>query len=106
MWSLSGGQTADNHSKGVYKSTDSGATWTLAGLTDAETGTRIYRLLIHPSNNLILLASIKNGIYKTIDSGNNWVKKTLNQWIDMEFKPGYPNIVYASSVGYNNEYIN
>ncbi|NOX64820.1 MAG: hypothetical protein GXO85_03240 [Chlorobi bacterium] len=76
------------------------------GLTDAETGTRIYRLLIHPSNNLILLASTKNGIYKTIDSGNNWVKKTLNQWIDMEFKPGYPNIVYASSVGYNNEYIN
>ncbi|VAX24563.1 Glycosyl hydrolase, BNR repeat precursor [hydrothermal vent metagenome] len=106
MWSLSGGQSADNHSKGVYKSTDGGATWTQTGLTDIETGIKIYRLLIHPTNNSILLASTSNGIYKTTDGGISWVKKSLNRWIDMEFKPGDPTIIYASSVGYYNEYIN
>jgi len=106
MWSLSGGQAADNISQGVFKSTDGGATWSATGLTSTESGTKTYRLLIHPSDDLTLFASTSNGIYKTTDGGISWTKKTSNSWIDMEFKPGDPTIMYASSYGYSSTYIN
>ncbi len=105
MWSLSGGQSADNTSQGVFKSTDGGATWTATGLTSAETGSKIYRLLIHPTNNLILIASTINGIYKTINGGTNWTQVNVNSFIDMEFKPGDPTTIYASTIRYGDVYL-
>jgi photosystem II stability/assembly factor-like uncharacterized protein len=102
MWSLAGGQRADNNSIGILKSTDGGATWNTTGLTFlAKDGKSTYRLLIHPTNNSILLAATSNGIYKTTDAGVTWGLKTANRWIDMEFKPGNPNIIIASSLNMN-----
>ena len=111
MWSLNGGQDADNVSIGVLKSTDGGVTWNATGLSySTSSGNRVYRLLIHPTNNSILLASTydgsSNGIYKTTNGGTTWTRKTLNRWIDMEFNPADPNIICASSVGYGFSYIN
>lgn len=108
MWSLNGGQGADNVSVGVYKSTDGGSTWNTTGLSFSKSaGAKIYRLLIHPSNNSILLASTSSGIYKSSDAGVTWTLKTLNRWIDMEFKPGDPSVIYASTFsGYGKSYIN
>jgi photosystem II stability/assembly factor-like uncharacterized protein len=113
MWSLSGGQSADNVSNGVYKSTDGGATWNATGLTFLTSeGYKITSLKIHPSNNLILFASTWNGnstnsgMWKSTDAGATWSKKTSNLWMDIEFKPGDPNIMYASSYGYGSTYIN
>ncbi|MBL1215771.1 MAG: T9SS type A sorting domain-containing protein [Ignavibacteriae bacterium] len=113
MWSLSGGQGNDNNSIGVLKSTDGGNTWNTTGLSfSASQVTRITRLLIHPVNNSILFASVwtgsssSSGIWKSTDGGANWIKKTSNLWIDMEFKPGDPTIMYASSYGYGSTLIN
>ncbi|QQS35604.1 MAG: T9SS type A sorting domain-containing protein [Ignavibacteriales bacterium] len=107
MWSLSGGQNADNVSIGVLKSTDGGTTWSTTGLSYTKNlGKIIYRLLIHPSNNSILFASTSDGIYKSTNGGTDWVSKSLNRWIDMEFKPGDPTVIYASSYGYTSTYIN
>lgn len=108
MFSLSGGQSNDNNSVGVYKSTDGGSNWTATGLTfSVSSGIRVTKLLIHPSNDLILFAAVwdpvsssNRGIYKSTDGGNSWSPKTNNLWIDMEFKPGDPTIMYASSYGY------
>ncbi|HPO54360.1 MAG TPA: T9SS type A sorting domain-containing protein [Ignavibacteriaceae bacterium] len=107
MWSMGGGQNGDNNSVGIYKSTNGGSSWTATGLTfNKSSGSLIYRLLIHPSNNNILLAATNSGIYKTTDGGANWVKKENNtQWIDMEFKPGSPATIYASSIYYANIYL-
>ncbi|MDA3861950.1 MAG: hypothetical protein PF445_12075 [Melioribacteraceae bacterium] len=44
LWSLSGGQAADNASRGIFKSTDGGATWSATSLTSTESGSKIYRL--------------------------------------------------------------
>lgn len=107
MWSLGGGQSADNVSIGVLKTTDGGATWNTTGLTYAASSSKnVYRLLIHPTDNQILLASTSDGIYKSTNGGTSWTLKTSNLWIDMEFKPGDPTIIYASSVGYGSSYIN
>ena len=50
--------------------------------------------------------SSTSGIWKSTDAGASWVKKTANLWIDMEFKPGDPTIMYASSYGFGSTYIN
>ncbi|MBT8379484.1 MAG: hypothetical protein KJN64_09650, partial [Ignavibacteria bacterium] len=106
MWALGGGQSADNNSVGVYKSTDSGSTWSATGLTFVNSsGVIIYRLLIDPTDNTILLASTSSGIYKTTNSGTSWTQKDPNRWIDMEFKPGDHNTIYGSSFGYNQGYL-
>lgn len=107
MWSLLGGQVADNNSIGVLKSTDSGVTWNTTGLTfQIKDRKLVYRLLIHPTNNSILIASTSSGIYKTTDAGATWVLKTANRWIDMEFKPGNPDIIIASSMANASALIN
>jgi photosystem II stability/assembly factor-like uncharacterized protein len=65
----------------------------------------ITRLLIDPTDNSILLASVNSsnsslrGVYKTTNAGVNWVNKSGNKWIDMEFKPGDHNTIYGSLIG-------
>ncbi len=113
MWSLGGGQGNDNNSVGVLKSTDGGTSWNTTGLSfTASQIKKVTRLLIHPTNNAILFAAVwdgnttTSGIYKSTNSGATWVQKTNNLWIDMEFKPGDPTIMCASSSGYTGTYIN
>lgn len=113
MASLSGGQANDNNTIGVLKSTDGGATWNATGLSYLVSENKIItRLLIHPSNNSILFFSMwdgtpsTSGIWKSTDAGATWVKKTSNLWFDMEFKPGDPTVMYASSYGYGYTYVN
>ncbi|MGE0088057.1 MAG: T9SS type A sorting domain-containing protein [Bacteroidales bacterium] len=100
-WTLSGGNWDDNESIGVLKSTDGGATWNPTGLTwNTSQGQQIGRLLIHPANPQILIFGAYDGIYKTTDGGTNWSKvHTSGYVIDMEFKPGEPTVVYASTQG-------
>ena len=107
MWSLGGGQTADNVSPGVYKSTNGGTTWSATGLTFTKSsGVQLTRILIDPTNNQILLASMiqfssspSSGVFKSTDGGTTWAKKSANWWIDMEFKPGDHNTIYGSLFG-------
>jgi len=107
MWSLSGGQSADNASIGIYKSTDGGINWFATGFTYNTSDLKlVYSLVIHPSDNSILFASTSDGIYKTTNGGTSWTLKTANRWCDIEFKPGDPTIMYASSSGYTSTYIN
>ena len=115
MWSLGGGQSADNVTTGVYKSTDGGSTWSATGLTFTKSsGVLITRLLIDPTNSTILYASVidfntvLDGIYKSTNSGTSW--SLIHPYspflvIDMEFKPGDPSTIYASSFGYSAGYV-
>ncbi len=107
LWSLGGGNAADNVSIGVLKSTDGGATWNTTGLSYSEDlGKSIYSLRIDPTDNSILFAATSDGIYKSTNSGASWNIKTANVWGDIEFKPGDHNIMYASSIPYGGTYIN
>ncbi|MDP1623640.1 MAG: choice-of-anchor J domain-containing protein [Bacteroidales bacterium] len=98
MWSLGGGQYNDNNSVGVLKSTDGGTTWNATGLSfTANQYRRVYRLLIHPSNNSLLYAATSVGVYKTINGGTSWTLLTATEFGDMEFNPGNPSIICAST---------
>ncbi len=93
---------ADTYSVGIFKSTDAGQSWNPTGLSfEVIQGERIGRLIMHPTDNMTLIASSTNGIYKTTDGGETW----NNTWNfggfphDMEVKVGTPSTWYVSVSG-------
>ena len=91
---------------GVFKSTDSGKTWTNMGLKDTQ---HIARVLIHPADpNTVFVAAIghqnsvnkQRGVFKTNDGGTTWTKALFvndhTAAIDLVMHPQDSNILYAS----------
>lgn len=81
---------------GVIKSTNGGTTWFATG----SGGDDIRKIIVHPSNSNIVLAAASDGIWRSTNGGSTWTQ-TANTFSmdlpeDIEFKPGTPNIVYAS----------
>lgn len=98
--SLTGGAFGDTKSVGILKSTDGGDTWITTGLNWSITNHKlIRRLLINPSNPQILIAAASDGIWRTTDGGTTWSNAQLGYFMDLEYKPGDPTIVYASTFG-------
>ncbi|MBK6482953.1 MAG: T9SS type A sorting domain-containing protein [Chitinophagaceae bacterium] len=84
------------YSAGILKSVDGGISWTTTGLSYSQNNKEIIqRLVIHPSNPLILLASTRGGIYRTVDGGINWSLVDATHCFDMEFNTANPNTIYA-----------
>ncbi|RLD44445.1 MAG: hypothetical protein DRI89_03165 [Bacteroidetes bacterium] len=98
MWSLGGGQSNDNNSIGILKSTDGGGSWSTTGLSySASQKKTINRLLVHPNDNNIIYAATSAGLYQSTDSAATWSLLDINEFIDMEFKPGNPSTMYGST---------
>src|SRR5947209_1187627 len=69
---------SDMQGDGIYKSTDSGATWKNMGLSQ---GGRIGEIIIHPKNPDVVYACVagrltgpqkERGVWRTDDAGKNW----------------------------------
>ncbi len=83
------------HSFGVLKSTDGGNTWSPSGLSSLS---RIFKLLVDPQNEDIVIAATCCGVYRTTDGGVNWNVMSgipAHQIFDIAFKPGDSQVVYA-----------
>lgn len=96
------GDAGNTNSIGVLVTHDGGASWSTTGLVfDVKDQTRGYKLKMHPYNYYILFAATDEGIYKTTDAGITW-NKVLNEpnCTDIEFKPGTPTTMYASTWNY------
>lgn len=99
------GRNSSSWGDGVYKSTDSGATWKNMGLKDTQ---EIGRIVIDASNPDIVYvaaaghlwgANKERGIYKTVDGGKTWqpslvVNENVGA-IDVALGAPGSNIVYA-----------
>jgi photosystem II stability/assembly factor-like uncharacterized protein len=92
--------------RGMYKSTDAGATWEFIGLRGVG---QIGAVLIHPTNpNLVYVAAIghafgpgpERGVYRTVDGGHSWENilfvSDSTGAVDLEFAPDDPQTIYAS----------
>jgi photosystem II stability/assembly factor-like uncharacterized protein len=81
---------------GVIKSTDAGNTWTGTATGPASITKKV---LIHPANADLVFASSGSGIYRSADGGDSWTQVHDKSKEDIEFKPGNPDIMYASGFG-------
>jgi len=83
---------------GVFRSVDGGANWTQ--LNNGMGDRTVSDMIIHPTNRRTILAATSNGIYKTINSGNNWTLKSgTSHFKDIEYHPTDANYVYATAQG-------
>ncbi|MBV9332967.1 MAG: glycoside hydrolase, partial [Candidatus Eremiobacteraeota bacterium] len=91
---------------GIYKSTDSGATWAHLGLRD---GQQIASMAIDPANpNRLFVAVLghpygpneERGIYRTLDGGETFQRVLYKNEdvgaFDVTLDPGNSNVVYAT----------
>ncbi|MFA8449912.1 MAG: BACON domain-containing protein [Bacteroidales bacterium] len=88
----------DTPSCGILKSTSGGEDWSTTGLSFATSqGVRAYKLLAYPGTPSKIYASTSEGLY--ISDGNDavWTKKTSSRFVDMEFNPNNPQIMYGST---------
>jgi photosystem II stability/assembly factor-like uncharacterized protein len=88
-----------NNSIGVLKSTDGGSTWLNTGIDFSLSNiAMVNRLLLDPGNNQTIIAATSNGVYKTSNGGIVWsTQLTTYDFIDLEYKPGDFNTIYAST---------
>jgi photosystem II stability/assembly factor-like uncharacterized protein len=94
------------HGKGVYKTTDAGAHWTHLGLDDTR---QISAVLVDPRNPGVVFvaalghaygANAERGVFRSRDGGKTWDKVLFKDAdtgaIDLAFKPGDPDTIYAA----------
>ncbi|HVL67051.1 MAG TPA: hypothetical protein VM364_07290 [Vicinamibacterales bacterium] len=92
--------------KGVFKSTDAGATWQFAGLPDSH---HIARIVIHPRNpEIVYVAAMghlfsrneERGVFRTKDGGRTWEKVLYvddgTGAIDLVINRESPDTLYAA----------
>jgi photosystem II stability/assembly factor-like uncharacterized protein len=92
--------------KGVFKSTDAGKTWQLAGLPDSH---HIARIVIHPANpDVVYVAAMghlfsrneERGVFRTRDGGKTWTKVLYvddgTGAIDLVINRQSPNTLFAA----------
>jgi photosystem II stability/assembly factor-like uncharacterized protein len=95
-----------SHGDGVYKSTDSGKTWSNVGLKDTR---HIGKVIVHPTDaNVAFVAALghaygantERGIFRTRDGGKTWEKVLYlddrTGGIDIVFNPSNPHILFAA----------
>ena len=91
---------------GVYKSTDSGKTWSHSGLADTQA---IARVRIHPKNpDIVYVAALghpygpnaERGVFRTRNGGKTWQKILFKSdhagAIDLCLDPKNPNVIFAA----------
>ncbi len=91
----------ETFSVGILKSEDAGETWTETGLQYAlQQNQAVHELLINPENPLIMVAATGNGIYRSLNGGDNWALIKGGNFMDLAQKPGDPSTIYATNFNY------
>ncbi len=94
------------HGNGVYKSTDAGRHWRYLGLADTR---QVGRILVDPHNPAVVFVAAlghaygpnaERGVFRSQDGGEHWRKVLFKDddtgAIDLAFKPGAPDTIYAA----------
>lgn len=86
------------YSAGVLKSTDGGLSWNATGLTYLQSDNNIIqKLVVCKSNPQILLASARDGLWRSADAGVSWTAVMTSHFYDIKFNVLTDSVIYASS---------
>lgn len=90
---------ADTYSIGVLKSIDGGTTWNTTGLTFSNTSSFAGDIVIHPTNNQILLCATNVGLYRSTNTGTSWTVVQTGSFSkgSIKFKPNDAATIYATT---------
>ncbi|MCD4695450.1 MAG: hypothetical protein K8S16_04335, partial [Bacteroidales bacterium] len=90
------------YSIGLLKSTDGGETYEETGLNyEIQENDVITEILINPNTPEVMVVSTTEGIYKSINTGVDWDLVIAGNFRDMTYKPGNPDVIYASKYNFN-----
>lgn len=91
------------YSIGLIKTYYGGTTWDTTSLSAVLHDRFVTsRVLVHPDDYNIVYVATSKGIYISKDGGSTWDKKLQGTMIkDMEFMPGNPDIMNATSLSYS-----
>ena len=91
---------------GMFRSEDGGDHWVSAGLADSQ---QIGRILVDPRDPRVLLVAAlghpygpnaTRGVFRSADGGRSWTRALFHDAdtgaIDLAFRPGQPDVVYAA----------
>jgi photosystem II stability/assembly factor-like uncharacterized protein len=85
---------------GIYKTTDSGATW---GLLRGTAGMGVWSLAFWPADSSVIAAGASNGVYLSRDAGASWKRISpaddaeLRPVVSLAFHPADSKILYAGT---------
>jgi len=90
---------AGTNGSGVFKSVDSGLTW--SQVNNGLINTQVRALVIDPATPSILYAGTTTGVYKSVDSGLNWsraINAVVNERVlSLAIDPLAPSTLYAGT---------
>ena len=91
---------AISNGEGLFVSSDGGMTWTRTNLELSFTDPFAQVLAIDPFRSSILYAGDENGVYKSTDSGMNWIPLpgNLNGIRDIEIHPRNAQVIFIASL--------
>jgi photosystem II stability/assembly factor-like uncharacterized protein len=84
-------------SRGVYKSTNGGATWAATGINYTSNGVLLTSILIHPTTPSIVLVSGTSGIFRSTNGGTTFTSVSSSSIRELVFNPQNPSTVFAAS---------
>ncbi len=79
---------------GVWRSLNSGATWTLISTLGGTTYGHMTEICFHPTNSKILWLATSHGLYKTVNSGAVFTRIYNGDIRDFKLKPKTPDTLY------------
>ncbi len=90
-----------NYGLGVFKSTDSGLTWSeTSNYTSFTEGVAYLRMVMNPVNPLELFVAQTNGLFRTQDGGATWEIVHEGSHLDVAFKPGSGTTLFCATDDY------
>jgi photosystem II stability/assembly factor-like uncharacterized protein len=84
-------------SRGLYKSTNGGASWAATGLNFTSNGTLLCNVLVLPTNTQVILVGGTNGIWRSTNGGTNFTQVSTSSIRELVFNPQNSNTVFAGS---------
>lgn len=82
---------------GILKTTNGGTTWSKSLDWSYDNKRGIWKVIINPKNSNVLYAATSEGIFKSVNAGNNWTQQlNFKMVMDLEINKNDTSILYAS----------